>query len=131
MAAIILFFRIRQAVFLNIFSLDLLTINCKNLRFCHICIASKNLSSDFRKTQVWFMAATGARISELLQIKMEHVQAGFIDLCTKGGKIRRIYIPKKLAIAALEWLQDQKIESGFIFLNHLGRLISREGIATR
>jgi integrase len=77
------------------------------------------------------MAATGARISELLQIKMEHVQAGFIDLCTKGGKIRRIYIPKKLAIAALEWLQDQKIESGFIFLNHWGRLISREGIATR
>ena len=37
----------------------------------------------------------------------------------------------KLATAALEWLQDQKIESGFIFLNRWGRLISREGIATR
>ena len=45
---------------------------------------------------VWFLTATGARVSELLQIKVEHVYAGFLDLYTKGGKIRRIYIPKKL-----------------------------------
>lgn len=80
---------------------------------------------------VWFMAATGARISELLQIKVEHMQAGFIDLCTKGGKIRRIYIPKTLATAALEWLNAQKVESGFIFLNRWGKPITREGIYTR
>ena len=80
---------------------------------------------------VWFMAATGARISELLQIKVEHVHAGHIDLCTKGGKIRRIYIPKTLGAAALEWLESQQIESGFIFRNRWGRLISREGIYRR
>lgn len=80
---------------------------------------------------VWFMAATGARISELLQIKVEHVKAGFIDLCTKGGKFRRIYIPKTLATAALEWLDAQKIETGFIFLNRWGKRITREGIYMR
>lgn len=80
---------------------------------------------------VWFLAATGARISELLQIKVEHVQAGYIDLCTKGGKNRRIYIPKTLATAALEWLNAQKIDSGFIFLNQWGNVISREGISSR
>ncbi|PIK19063.1 hypothetical protein CTI16_08385 [Prevotella intermedia] len=41
---------------------------------------------------IWFMAATGARVSELLQIKAEHVQVGYLDLYSKGGKIRRLYI---------------------------------------
>ena len=34
---------------------------------------------------VWFMTATGARVSELLQIKAEHVQAGHLDIYTKGN----------------------------------------------
>lgn len=29
---------------------------------------------------IWFMAATGARVSELLQIKVEHVSCGYLDL---------------------------------------------------
>lgn len=49
---------------------------------------------------VWFMAATGARVSELLQIKAEHVSVGNLDLYSKGGKMRRIYIPKKLCTEA-------------------------------
>ena len=42
---------------------------------------------------VWFMTATGARVSELLQIKAEHVELGHLDIYTNGGKVRRIYIP--------------------------------------
>ncbi len=45
---------------------------------------------------VRFLAATGARVSELIQMKVEHVQIGYFDIYTKGGKIRRIYIPKAL-----------------------------------
>ena len=44
---------------------------------------------------VRYLGATGARVSELIQIKVENVKIGYIDLYTKGGKIRRIYIPKK------------------------------------
>ena len=40
---------------------------------------------------VRFLAATGARVSELIQMKVEHVQIGYFDIYTKGGKIRRIY----------------------------------------
>ncbi len=29
---------------------------------------------------VWFMGATGARISELLKIKAEHVEVGYLDI---------------------------------------------------
>ena len=45
---------------------------------------------------VRFLAATGARVSELVQLKIEHVNIGYYDIYTKGGKIRRLFIPKKL-----------------------------------
>lgn len=67
-----------------------------------------------------FLAATGARVSELIQIKVEHIKLGHLDLCSKGGKLRRIYIPKALQNEALSWLIDKHQESGFIFLNKYG-----------
>lgn len=45
---------------------------------------------------VRFLAATGARVSELVQLRVEHVRRGFVDLYTKGNKQRRIYIPLTL-----------------------------------
>ena len=57
---------------------------------------------------VWYLAATGARVSELIQIKIEHIEIGYFDLYTKGGKLRRLYIPKKLKKETLEWLNDYK-----------------------
>jgi site-specific recombinase XerD len=78
---------------------------------------------------VWFMTATGARVSELLQIKAEHVQAGHLDIYTKGGKVRRIYIPNTLQKEALLWLQERSLTSGYIFLNRFGERITSRGIA--
>lgn len=78
---------------------------------------------------VWFMAATGARVSELLQIKAEHVKAGHLDMYSKGGKMRRLYIPKNLQTEALRWLATNKKDSGYIFLNRYGERISTRGIA--
>lgn len=78
---------------------------------------------------VWFMTATGARVSELLQIKAEHVQTGHWDIYTKGGKVRRIYIPKSLQQEALQWLQEKQITTGYIFLNRFGERITARGIA--
>ena len=54
-----------------------------------------------------FLAATGARVSELIQIKVEHIKLGHLDLYSKGGKLRRIYIPKALQNEALSWLNDK------------------------
>lgn len=62
-----------------------------------------------------FLAATGARVSELIQIKAEHVKLGHLDLYSKGGKLRRIYIPKELQNEALSWLSEKQQKSGFIF----------------
>lgn len=78
---------------------------------------------------VWYLAATGARVSELVQIKVEHVQAGHFDLYTKGGKLRRLYIPKKLTTETLEWLEGSNRTSGFLFLNRFGEKITTRGIS--
>ena len=76
-----------------------------------------------------FLAATGARVSELIQIKVEHIKRGHLDLYSKGGKLRRIYIPKALQEEALSWLAEKQQESGFIFLNKYGVRITTRGIS--
>ena len=77
---------------------------------------------------VRFLGATGARVSELVQIKAEHVRLGYMDLYSKGGKIRRIYFPDSLCQECLAWLSDRELTSGFIFLNRQGKPVTPRGI---
>ena len=78
---------------------------------------------------VRFLGATGARISELLQMKVEHVKMGYLDLYSKGGKLRRIYIPQALREEAMDWFSATNHLSGFVFLNRMGYRITARGIA--
>lgn len=78
---------------------------------------------------VRYLGATGSRISELIQIKVEHIKVGYIDLYTKGGKIRRIYIPKKLKFATEEWLNNISKNEGYLFTNKYGNQITTRGLA--
>lgn len=78
---------------------------------------------------VRFLAATGARVSELIQMKVEHVQMGYFDIYTKGGKIRRISIPKALRKEAIEWFGNVNRATGYLFLNRFGERITTRGIA--
>lgn len=79
---------------------------------------------------VRFLCATGARISELIKIKVEHVKVGYIDIYSKGGKVRRIYIPLTLRKETIKWIEEiLKIETGYIFLNRFGERITTRGIS--
>ena len=78
---------------------------------------------------VWFLGATGARISELLQIKAEHIEMGYLDMYTKGGKVRRLYIPKRLQKEAEKWLKSMCLYSGYIFINRYGKRITARGVS--
>ena len=89
----------------------------------------KRDSETFWYFVIRFLAATGARVSELIQIKVEHIKLGHLDLYSKGGKLRRIYIPKSLQDEALSWLAEKHQESGFIFLNKYGERITTRGIS--
>lgn len=77
---------------------------------------------------VRFLGATGARVSELIQFKYEHLIRGYIDLYTKAGKIRRIFIPKKLRKKALAYYSTTR-NGGYLFLNKNGRQITTRGVA--
>lgn len=78
---------------------------------------------------VRYLAATGARVSELIQIKIEHVFNGYFDLYSKGGKLRRLYIPKKLKTETEAWLAEKGVTSGYLFLNRFGDRITVRGIS--
>lgn len=78
-----------------------------------------------------FMAATGARVSELVKIKVEHVKLGYLDLYSKGGKLRRIYFPAALRKEALAWFKDTGLTSGFIFLNKHGNPLTARWIGNQ
>lgn len=78
---------------------------------------------------VRYLAATGARVSELIQLKVEHVQKGYYDIYAKGGKVRRLYIPKKLREETILWLNENNVSFGYLFLNRFGQKITTRGIA--
>lgn len=80
---------------------------------------------------VRFLCATGARVSELVMLKNEHIKKGYFDIYSKGGKIRRLYIPKKLCEEAIIWQNSKHKNSGFIFLNNKGKRITTRGISCR
>lgn len=77
---------------------------------------------------VWYLAATGARVSELTKIRIEDVKKGYTDSYTKGGKIRRIYIPLQLREETLQWLKERGDSSGLLFINRFGKAITTRGI---
>ena len=124
-------------------------INKEKLKLKYIKIQQKtyleNVISDadyeFLKNKLWkqknyewyfvvrFLGATGARVSELIQFKYEHLIRGYIDLYTKSGKIRRIFIPKKLRINALDYYDSINRTTGYLFLNKDGKQITTRGIA--
>lgn len=76
-----------------------------------------------------FMASTGIRVGELVEIKVEHLMTGHIDLYSKGGKSRRVFIPEQLQSEVLLWVQDRNLSRGFVFLNRSGKPITTRGIS--
>lgn len=125
--------------------------NCPDLKLKFVKVQQKNFlenvisDADYRyfiaclkrdKRWNWyfvvrFLCATGARISELVQIKVEDVQAGYVDIYGKGHKLRRLYIPCKLVREASQWLKKNNNESGFVFLNRYHEPISPRGVANQ
>lgn len=52
------------------------------------------------------LACTGVRISEALQIKREDLKTGYVDVCGKGTKYRRIWFSSSLRQEVLSTFKD-------------------------
>ena len=77
------------------------------------------------------MAATGVRVSEVIQFQAEDIFSGYKDIYSKGNKVRRIYIPQSLRTDTLKWLSFLHKSHGPIFLNCFGSPISPGGIRSQ
>ena len=69
---------------------------------------------------VSYLGATGVRVSEVVQLKIFHIKDGYADIYSKGGKLRRVYIPKKLQEETLDWLSGLGRDEDELFLNKNG-----------
>ena len=78
---------------------------------------------------VRFLTCTGARISELRQFTVESVYDGRLDLISKGQKLRRIYIPDRLRVDAIKWLESSKRKEGYIFTSAGNKPMTARGIS--
>ena len=77
---------------------------------------------------IWGIGCTGARISEILKVKVENIADGFMDLYGKGRKNRRIYFIKAYQKEALEWCETVDIKTGYIFLKQNGEPMTIKGV---
>lgn len=77
---------------------------------------------------VWGIACTGARISEALTFKVEHIADGMLDFYGKGKKYRRIYFIRSFQKEALKWLDTENRHTGYVFINKDGNRMTVKGV---
>ena len=93
---------------------------------------TKKLKEDNRIK--WYMIVrtlicTAARVSELVNMQVEDVIDGYLDIYSKGT-MRRIYFPKVLREELMEWLREEGRTEGALFLNKNNIRISVNGVET-
>ena len=77
---------------------------------------------------VRFLGCTGARVSELRQFKVYHVVDGYMDIISKGQKLRRIWIPQGLQHECTAW-KVEAVDGDLLFPGKSGKAITARGIS--
>ncbi len=89
----------------------------------------KNDNDLFWYFAIRYLACTGARVSELRCFEVQHVELGYMDLISKGNKLRRVYIPRPLRDETLSWCKQSNKTFGLLFCNEKGKALSTRGIS--
>ena len=74
------------------------------------------------------LAHTGLRVSELIELKFGDVYKGVYDVCGKGKKYRRVYIPQKISQEVID-IYGNKGNDEYFITNERGNQITTRGIA--
>lgn len=74
---------------------------------------------------VWFLGATGVRISELLSITADEIINDKVIITGKMDKVRRIFVPENLSYELLKWMKQNDISTGYLFPNRKGLKLHR------
>lgn len=88
-------------------------------------------ASDKKNERLYYlmqtMASTGLRVSEIKYVTCDAVKKGLAVISCKG-KIREIFLPKKLCKMLSAYIKRQNIRSGPVFVSKNGRPLDRSNI---
>ncbi len=73
------------------------------------------------------ICSTGIRVSELCHITVEAVNRGVAEINCKG-KCRQVFLPKQLCRILKQYIKQQKIKSGAVFVTKNGNPLDRSNI---
>ena len=77
---------------------------------------------------VRYLGCTGARVSELRQFRVRHIVDGYMDIVSKGQKLRRVWIQEALCRESATWKAEAGLDD-LLFPSKGGRAISARGIS--
>ena len=87
-----------------------------------------NAAKDKKNERLYYLmqtiASTGLRVSEIKYVTCEAVRQGQAVINCKG-KIRQIFLPKKLCQMLKEYIKSRNIKSGSVFITRSGRPLDR------
>ena len=86
--------------------------------------AAKNKKNERLYYLMQTIASTGLRVSEIKYVTCEAVRQGQAVINCKG-KIRQIFLPKKLCQMLKRYIQSRNIKSGSVFITRNGRPLDR------
>ena len=73
------------------------------------------------------ISATGIRVSELRFITVEALRHGYADVTNKG-KTRRVFLPRPLTRALLDYTKGKRLTQGSVFVTKRGTPLDRSNI---
>ena len=90
-----------------------------------------NAAKDEKSERLYYLiqtiAGTGLRVSEIKYVTCEAVRQGQAVINCKG-KIRQIFLPKKLCEMLKKYTKRQNIKSGSVFVSKTGKPLDRSNI---
>lgn len=86
--------------------------------------AAKNKKNERLYYLMQTIASTGLRVSEIKYVTCEAVRQGQAVINCKG-KIRQIFLPKKLCQMLKAYIKSRNIKSGSVFITRSGRPLDR------
>ncbi len=91
---------------------------------------SKTLLGLRDKLIILFLYSTGVRVSELISIKVSHLdlKKGEVKVFGKGKKERIVFLPDQLILLLKEYLKRRRKANGYLFLNRNGKPLTDRGI---
>ncbi len=89
--------------------------------------AAKNKNNKRLYLLMQAICSTGIRVSEVRFITVEAVNRGLAEINCKG-KRRQVFLPKQLCQILKQYIKEQKIKSGAVFVTKNGNPLDRSNI---